>query len=157
LLQPRPPVPLGQVAHHLRFADRWDEWGVAAELAADHATALGNDAEAVRLLEAVWRDAPWEPARAGAIAGKLVPAGIESLRARDGADLGGPVPERAPARARRRRAGRRPRHRARQRRRGGPAARSRLARCALGAGASWRDRGQARSGGDRIAAGARCG
>lgn len=93
-LQTRSPVPLGQVAHHLRFADRWDEWGVAAELAADHAIALGNDAEAVRLLEAVLRDAPLEPARAGAIAVKLVPAAIESLRARDVADLVATVLER---------------------------------------------------------------
>ncbi|WP_327109304.1 AAA family ATPase [Nonomuraea glycinis] len=51
------PVPLGQVAHHLRQAGRDDDWVTAARRAADQAVELGDDAEAARLLEDVLRRA----------------------------------------------------------------------------------------------------
>lgn len=85
------PVPLGQVAHHLRYAGRLAEWAAAAERAADQAIELGHDAEAVRLLEAVLRNAPVTPAQAGPMAIKLARCAIEALRARDVADLVGGV------------------------------------------------------------------
>jgi DNA-binding NarL/FixJ family response regulator len=81
------PVPLGQVAHHLRHAGRLDEWVGAAERAADQALALGHDVEAVRLLEEVLRHAPLEPDRAGRLATKLGQAAIEALQTRDVAEL----------------------------------------------------------------------
>ncbi|WP_329521050.1 ATP-binding protein [Spirillospora sp. NBC_01491] len=65
------PIPLGQVAHHLRRADRVDEWVEAAERAAGQATELGDDAEAVRLLEEVLRTAPLEPERRAELAVRL--------------------------------------------------------------------------------------
>jgi hypothetical protein len=46
-LESRHPVPLGQVAHHLRHAGRLQEWVAAAERAAEQAAALGHDAEAL--------------------------------------------------------------------------------------------------------------
>jgi DNA-binding CsgD family transcriptional regulator len=49
------PVPLGQVAHHLREADLMSEWVTAAERAAGQADELGDDAEVVRILEDVLR------------------------------------------------------------------------------------------------------
>ncbi|WP_336212321.1 helix-turn-helix transcriptional regulator [Nonomuraea sp. LPB2021202275-12-8] len=51
------PVPLGQVAHHLRQAGRDDEWVAAAKRAADQAVELGDDGEAARLMEEVLRRA----------------------------------------------------------------------------------------------------
>ncbi|MFF0723237.1 ATP-binding protein [Streptomyces sp. NPDC004134] len=58
----RTPVPLGQVAHHLRQARQYDAWVGAAEAAAEQAAALADDAEAARLLEDVLRTAPLAPA-----------------------------------------------------------------------------------------------
>ncbi|MGX7670725.1 helix-turn-helix transcriptional regulator [Plantactinospora sp. DSM 117369] len=74
------PMPAGQVAHHLRRAGRLTEWVAAAEIAADQAVALGDDAEAVRLLAEVLRHAPLDTARQGHIAVKLGRAALESLR-----------------------------------------------------------------------------
>lgn len=65
------PVPLGQVAHHLRHAGLVQDWVEAAEKAADRAIALGDDSEAVRLLEAVLRHAPLEDGRRSRLAVKL--------------------------------------------------------------------------------------
>jgi DNA-binding CsgD family transcriptional regulator len=74
------PVPLGQVAHHLRHAGRRQEWLVAAERAADQALALGHDAEAARLLEEVLRHAPLAADAAGRLAVKLASSAVEALR-----------------------------------------------------------------------------
>ncbi|MFI6927898.1 AAA family ATPase [Nonomuraea spiralis] len=65
------PVPLGQRAHHLRQADLLHEWVGVAEQAADQASQLGDDAEAVRILEDVLRNAPLEPERRGHLAARL--------------------------------------------------------------------------------------
>lgn len=81
------PMPLGQVAHHLRYSGRLAEWVEAAEHAADHAIELRNDAEAVRLLEDVLRHGPAEPEKRGRIAVKLGQAAIEALRADDVTEL----------------------------------------------------------------------
>ncbi|WP_433376718.1 hypothetical protein [Streptosporangium sp. CA-115845] len=86
------PTPLGQIAHHRRHAGHHDAWVDAAEKAADQAVALANDAEAERLLEAVLRhvprqpaeeggDAPLDPAREGRLAAKLGWAGGYALAA----------------------------------------------------------------------------
>ncbi|QSB16052.1 AAA family ATPase [Natronosporangium hydrolyticum] len=82
-----PPVPLGQVAHHLRHAGRLPEWVDAAEQAAVQALALGHDVAAARLLEEVLRHAPLPPDRAGRLAARLAQASIEALRTREVADL----------------------------------------------------------------------
>lgn len=81
------PVPLGQVAHHLRRAGQLDEWVGAAEQAAEQAIALGHDAEAFRLLEDVLQHAPLDPDRRGRLAVRLAQVAIEVLRARDVVDL----------------------------------------------------------------------
>ncbi|GAA3671723.1 LuxR family transcriptional regulator [Nonomuraea antimicrobica] len=81
------PVPLGQVAHHLKQAGRFDDWAHAAELAADHAVGLANEVEAVRLLEDVLRTAALDPVRRGRLAVKLGRAVEETLRAGDVVDL----------------------------------------------------------------------
>lgn len=86
-LSSRHPVPLGQVAHHLRHAGRLEEWVAAAERAADQALALGHDAEAVRLLEGVLREASLDPERRGRLAVTLGQAAIEALRANDVVDV----------------------------------------------------------------------
>ncbi|NUS06331.1 MAG: AAA family ATPase [Nonomuraea sp.] len=75
------PTPLGQIAHHHRHAGQHDAWVEAAEKAADQAVALANDAEAERLLEAVLRHAPLDPAREGRLAAKLGWAGGYALAA----------------------------------------------------------------------------
>ncbi|MFC7589330.1 hypothetical protein ACFQYP_40855 [Nonomuraea antimicrobica] len=94
------PVPLGQVAHHLRQAGRLDEWAVAAEQAAGQAVALGHEDEAVRLLAEVVRHAPTTGERRGRVAVKLGWAALDTLRAREvialldrvlDDDLAGPV------------------------------------------------------------------
>lgn len=77
------PVPLGQVAHHLRQAGQGREWVAAVEAAADQALALGNDAEATRLLEDLLRHASLPPERRGRVAVRLGEAAIEAFRARD--------------------------------------------------------------------------
>ncbi|MFD0467058.1 hypothetical protein ACFQ0B_01100 [Nonomuraea thailandensis] len=74
------PVPLGQVAHHLRHAGKPEEWVEAAVTAAEHATTLGNDAEAARLLENVLRQADLEPLRRAALTIRLGWVAINVLR-----------------------------------------------------------------------------
>ncbi|GAA4079178.1 helix-turn-helix transcriptional regulator [Nonomuraea soli] len=74
------PVPLGQVAHHLRHAGRPEEWVAAAVAAAEHATGLGNDAEAARLLEEVLRHAGLDPVRRAELTIRLGWAATYTLR-----------------------------------------------------------------------------
>jgi DNA-binding CsgD family transcriptional regulator len=74
------PVPLGQLAHHLRQAGRTHAWLTVAERAADQAVELGHDAEAARLLEEVLRHAPLDGEHRGRVAVKLGRAAMESLR-----------------------------------------------------------------------------
>ncbi|MEV0090812.1 AAA family ATPase [Streptomyces sp. NPDC050738] len=81
------PVPLGHLAHHLRHAGRPQEWVVAAERAAAQATALGDDAEAVRLLEDVLRHAALEPDRRAQLTAALSRAAVRVLRMPDISDL----------------------------------------------------------------------
>ncbi|MGH9247438.1 MAG: helix-turn-helix transcriptional regulator [Acidimicrobiales bacterium] len=81
------PVPLGQVAHHLRHAGRLEAWAAAAETAADRAVELGHEVEAVRLLEDVLRQAPLEAEQRGRIAVKLGRAAVEALPTREVAEL----------------------------------------------------------------------
>jgi DNA-binding CsgD family transcriptional regulator len=71
------PVPFGQVAHHLRHSDQPHAWVVAAERAADQATALGDDSEAIRLLGAVLQHAPLDTEQRIRLAVKLGWAAIE--------------------------------------------------------------------------------
>ncbi|MEV0429518.1 AAA family ATPase [Micromonospora sp. NPDC050495] len=70
-LQLLDPPPLVQIASHLRRGGRPDAWVDAAERAADQSLALGHDAQAIRLLEEVLRDAPLTDEGAGRIAVKL--------------------------------------------------------------------------------------
>ncbi len=86
-LQAAEPVALGQVAHHLRYAGRLEEWVTAGERAADQAITLSNDAEAARILEDVLRHAPMASDRRGRLAVKLGQAAVEALRAQDVVDL----------------------------------------------------------------------
>ncbi|MFC4112198.1 helix-turn-helix transcriptional regulator [Nonomuraea zeae] len=74
------PVPLGQVAHHLRHAGRPAEWVAAAVTAAEHATTLGNDAEAARLLENLLRHADLEPVRRAELTIRLGWVALNVLR-----------------------------------------------------------------------------
>ncbi|WP_219510313.1 helix-turn-helix transcriptional regulator [Nonomuraea ceibae] len=74
------PVPLGQEAHHLRQAGRLADWVEAAERAAEQASRLGDDAEAVRILEDVLRHAPLDPRRRGRLAARLGWAAAQVLR-----------------------------------------------------------------------------
>jgi DNA-binding CsgD family transcriptional regulator/tetratricopeptide (TPR) repeat protein len=73
------PIPLGQLARHLRHAGRRVEWVGAAERAADQAVVLGHEAEAVRILEDVLRHAPLDAAVRGRVAVKLARAVNETL------------------------------------------------------------------------------
>ncbi|HEY8452365.1 MAG: LuxR C-terminal-related transcriptional regulator [Micromonosporaceae bacterium] len=73
------PPPLGQIAHHLRHAGRHEEWLEAAERAADQAAALGDDPEAVRLLQEALRHGDLDPARRGRLAVKLARAAIQTV------------------------------------------------------------------------------
>ncbi|HLV58758.1 MAG TPA: AAA family ATPase [Natronosporangium sp.] len=77
------PVPLGQVAHHLRHAGQLAEWVVAAERAADQALALGHDAEAARLLEEVLRQGSLPADTAGRLAVKLASCAVDALRSKE--------------------------------------------------------------------------
>ncbi|WP_433380774.1 helix-turn-helix transcriptional regulator [Streptosporangium sp. CA-115845] len=81
------PVPLGQEAHHLRQAGRLSEWVEAAEQAAEQASELGDDAEAVRILEDVLRHAPLGPGRRGRLAVRLGWAAAQVLRPPEVIDL----------------------------------------------------------------------
>ncbi|MFI7423227.1 AAA family ATPase [Nonomuraea sp. NPDC049684] len=74
------PVPLGQEAHHLRRAGRLADWVEAAEQAAEQASHLGDDAEAVRILEDVLRHAPLAPERRSRLAVRLGWAAPQVLR-----------------------------------------------------------------------------
>lgn len=85
------PAPAGQLAHHLRHAGRLDEWVAAAERAAEQAFELSNDAEAVRILEDVLRQAPATPEQRGRLALMLGEAAVEASRSQDVADLLGTV------------------------------------------------------------------
>lgn len=77
------PVPLGQVAHHLRNAGQLEKWAACAEAAADQALVLGDDAEATRLLDDVVRTGPLTPHERGQLAVKLGRAATQTLRAHD--------------------------------------------------------------------------
>jgi DNA-binding CsgD family transcriptional regulator len=81
------PVPLSQVAHHLRHAGQLAEWAVTAEAAADEAQALGHDAAVTRLLREVMEHAPLGEEQRGRIAVKLGRAAIQTLDSRDAVDL----------------------------------------------------------------------
>lgn len=74
---------LGQVAYHLRYAGRVEEWMVAAEEAADQAVALGHDDEAARLLEELLgellRRNGRDDRRTGRVAVKLARAVVPAL------------------------------------------------------------------------------
>lgn len=76
------PRPLGRLAHHLRHAGRLAEWASAAEQAADQASELGHDVEAVRLLEDVLCHAPVAPEDRGRLAVKLGRAVNETVHPR---------------------------------------------------------------------------
>jgi DNA-binding CsgD family transcriptional regulator len=94
VLQTLEPAPLGQVAHHLRLAERQEEWARVAEQAADRAVELAHEQEAARLLEDVLRTARLEPERRGRLALKLARAANETLQAREAVvDLLSPVLE----------------------------------------------------------------
>lgn len=95
-LESLPPVPLGQIAYHLRQAGELGEWAVKAEAAADQAAALGDDAEAARLLGAVLADAPLEAAQRDQIAVKLGRAAIQTLEPQHAVDLLSQVLDRNP-------------------------------------------------------------
>ncbi|MPZ26011.1 MAG: AAA family ATPase [Micromonosporaceae bacterium] len=86
-LKGQEPMPLGQIAHHLRQAGRLDDWAVVAEAAADQAVELGHDGEAARLLEEALRQVSPGAGSAGRIAVKLGRAAIELLRIPDVHDL----------------------------------------------------------------------
>ncbi len=79
-----PGPPLGQVAHHLRYAGRLTEWAEAAERAADQAADLGHHDETARLLEDVLSEVTLDPPQQGRIAVKLGRAASESLRPVEG-------------------------------------------------------------------------
>lgn len=81
------PTPLGQLAHHLRRAGQVRAWVAAAQRAADQAVSLGDDDEAVRLLEEVLRHAPLDHQRRGRIAVKLAQAAMETLHVREVREL----------------------------------------------------------------------
>jgi DNA-binding CsgD family transcriptional regulator len=75
------PVPLGQLAHHLRHAGRLDPWVEVAERAADQAVEVGHDEEAARLLEEVLRHAPLDADQQGRIAVKLGRIALDTVHA----------------------------------------------------------------------------
>lgn len=72
---------LGQIAHHLRHSGESAQWADAAERAADQAMALRNDAQAVRLLADVLREASLAPAVRARLAVKLGQAAVEAIHA----------------------------------------------------------------------------
>jgi DNA-binding CsgD family transcriptional regulator len=81
------PVPLSQVAYHLRGAGRLAEWALTAEAAADEATGLGHEEEATRLLADVLRRAPLDVEQRGRLAVKLGRAANETLHAGEVVDV----------------------------------------------------------------------
>lgn len=82
-LEAAEPVPLGQLAHHLRHAGRLDQWATVAEQAADQATELGDDVEAARLLQDVLSTVRTKTSHQGRLAIKLAQAAIETLTVTD--------------------------------------------------------------------------
>ncbi|MGW0802760.1 helix-turn-helix transcriptional regulator [Nonomuraea sp. NPDC002799] len=72
-------VPLGQMAHHLRQAGRTLEWVDAAARAAEQAAALGDEAEATRLLEHLLRNAELDPVRRAQLTVRLGWAALHVL------------------------------------------------------------------------------
>ncbi|MFB4299273.1 AAA family ATPase [Actinomadura sp. NTSP31] len=76
-------VPLGVLAHHLRKSGREREWVEVAVRAAMQAIELRDDAEAVRLLEGVLRDADLTPVRRAELAVLLARASFEILHVPD--------------------------------------------------------------------------
>lgn len=74
------PVPLGQLAHHLRHAARYDDWVRVAEHAADQAIEIGNEDEAANLLEDVLSRTDLAAETRGRIAVKLGRAALEAAR-----------------------------------------------------------------------------
>ena len=79
-LQATQPAPLAQVAHHLQQAGLVEEWVIAAERAADQCVALGEEGQAVRLLEQVLRGAPMDAAQRGRLAVKLGRAACDAYQ-----------------------------------------------------------------------------
>jgi DNA-binding CsgD family transcriptional regulator len=90
------PVPLGQVAYHLKGSGRLAQWAVTAEAAADEATILGNDDEAARLLADVLRHAPLDVEQRGRIAVKLGRAAGQTLHPGEVVDVLSEALERDP-------------------------------------------------------------
>ncbi|MFI6516987.1 ATP-binding protein [Spirillospora sp. NPDC050679] len=76
-------VPLGRLAHHLREAGRSDEWVTVAERAAAQAIELRDDAEAVRLLEGVLREADLAPVRRAELTAMMAAATLRVLHVPD--------------------------------------------------------------------------
>ncbi|WP_406316913.1 AAA family ATPase [Streptosporangium sp. NBC_01639] len=72
-------VPLGQMAHHLRQSGRTPEWADAAARAAEQAAALGDEAEAARLLEDLLRNAELDPVRRAQLTVRLGWAALQVL------------------------------------------------------------------------------
>jgi len=87
VLSGRDDRPLGQIAHHLRQAGRWEEWVEVAERAADQARALGNHDEAARLLEEILQHGSPKPEAMGRLAIKFGWAATEVLRMTTAPDL----------------------------------------------------------------------
>ncbi|WP_336206347.1 ATP-binding protein [Nonomuraea sp. LPB2021202275-12-8] len=81
------PVPLGQVAHHLRHAGLLDAWVDAAEKAADQASELGDDTEAAHLLGEVLGHANLDDERRSLLAVKLGWAATQLMHAPNVIDL----------------------------------------------------------------------
>ncbi|WP_406313274.1 LuxR C-terminal-related transcriptional regulator [Streptosporangium sp. NBC_01639] len=81
------PLPLGQVAHHLRHAGLVDAWVDAAEKAADQAFELGDDTEAAHLLGEVLEHANLGDERRTLLAVKLGWAATQLLHAPNVIDL----------------------------------------------------------------------
>jgi DNA-binding CsgD family transcriptional regulator len=80
-LQHATPIPVGQVAYHLRQAGDLDAWVDAAEAAAAQAIATGDEEEATRLLIEVLTGAPLAPGRRAGLAVKLGWAALDTLDA----------------------------------------------------------------------------
>ncbi|MEI7054193.1 LuxR C-terminal-related transcriptional regulator [Nocardioides sp. CCNWLW239] len=74
------PVPLGQLAHHLLHAARYEDWVRVAEQAADQAIEIGNEDEAANLLEDVLARTDLDAETRGRIAVKLGRAALEAAR-----------------------------------------------------------------------------
>ncbi|MFI7462336.1 helix-turn-helix transcriptional regulator [Nonomuraea sp. NPDC049646] len=78
------PVPIGQIAHHLRHAGMMEEWARAADRAAAEAGRHGDDSEAARLLGDVLREAPPEGELLEDMAVRFGWASVQGLHAQPG-------------------------------------------------------------------------